>query len=260
MKKYIVILCLLFSKSISDCNPGYIEVNDLCFHEGDYNVLEKLIVNSSNSNFDLGCDDYNSWYCGSPNPQMDSPEDAWYWNIIDSTHYYFANGNGIVEPLELGIQEWQNGRLKSLMCGAYIYCQLSGPIPEEIGELSEIETLRLEYNYLSGFIPENICELETNHLDYLAFDVTGNLLCPPYPECIVTSSFWSQDTSSCTEIGDLNYDAVINVQDIIILISFIINEDSYNYQELVSSDINYDGLLNVLDVVILIEMILNRLD
>ena len=95
-------------------------------------------------------------------------------------------------------------------------------------------------------------------MDYLAFDVTGNLLCPPYPECIVTSSFWSQDTSSCTEIGDLNYDAVINVQDIIILISFIINEDSYNYQELVSSDINYDGLLNVLDVVILIEMILNR--
>jgi len=257
MNKYIIILSLLLSKLISDCNPGYIEVDDLCFHEGDYNVLEKLIDNSSNSDFDLGCDEYNSWYCGSPNPQMDSPEDAWYWNIIDSTHYYFANGNGIVEPLELGIQEWQNGRLKSLMCGAYIYCQLSGPIPEEIGELSEIETLRLEYNYLSGFIPGNICEINTNHLDYLAFDLTGNLLCPPYPECIVTSDFWSQDTSSCSEIGDLNYDTIINVQDIIILISFIINEDSYDYQDFILSDINFDSILNVLDVVVLIEMILN---
>ena len=236
MKKYIVILCLLFSKSISDCNPGYIEVNDLCFHEGDYNVLEKLIDNSSNSDFDLGCDDYNSWYCGSPNPQMDSPEDAWYWNIIDSTHYYFANGNGIVEPLELGIQEWQNGRLKSLMCGAYIYCQLSGPIPEEIGELSEIETLRLEYNYLSGFIPETICDLDTDHLDYLAFDLTGNYLCPPYPECIDTSNFWYQDTSSCSEIGDLNSDSIINVLDIIILVSYILDNENLDYQDFVLSD------------------------
>ena len=131
------------------------------------------------------------------------------------------------------------------------------PIPEEIIELSEIETLRLEYNYLSGFIPENICELSADHLDYLAFDVTGNLLCPPYPECIGTSDFWYQDTSSCTEIGDLNFDTIINVQDIIILISFILSIDSYNYQDLIASDINSDGILNISDIIILVDMILN---
>ena len=127
--------------------------------------------------------------------------------------------NGRVDPLELGIQEWQDGRLTSLMCGAYIYCQLSGPIPEEIELLTEIITFRLEYNYLSGFIPPVICDLGTNHLDYLAFDVTGNLLCPPYPQCIDTQNFWYQDTSSCSEIGDINNDTIINVQDIIILVS-----------------------------------------
>ena len=68
--------------------------------------------------------------------------------------------------------------------------------------------------------------------------------------------FWYQDTSSCSEIGDLTSDTIIHVQDIIIIISFIINS-SYDYQELIASDINFDGILNVLDVVILIDLILN---
>ena len=215
-----------------------------------------MINNSYDSNIELGCHDEDP-YCGSPNPFMDT-EDFWGGVAYDGIAYDIpANENGIVEPLELGIQEWENGRLKSLMCGAYIYCQLSGPIPEEIGELSEVETLRLEYNYLSGFIPESICELGTDHFDYLAFDVVGNRLCPPYPECVDTEfSFWYQDTSSCSEIGALNSDTIFNVQDIIIIISFIINS-SYDNQELIASDINFDGILNVLDVVILIDLILN---
>ena len=262
MKKYIFILSLLFSVLVSDCDQGYLEINDLCFHEGDLSVLQKLINNSYESGIDLGCLDSDN-YCGSPNPYMDQL-DAWFWIVVDSVYYQqgsenegFQNANGMLEPLELGLQEWQDGRLTSLMCGAYIYCQLSGPIPEEIGELSEIETLRLEYNYLSGFIPDSICDLNTQNDDYLMFDVSGNLLCPPYPECISTSDFWYQDTSSCSEIGDLNYDSIINIQDIIILISFIIDEDSYDYQQLILSDLNLDGVLNVLDVVSLIEIILN---
>ena len=239
-----------------NCDIGYTEINGLCFHEGDLSVIQKMIDNSYESDIDLGCAE-GDFYCGSPNPYMDT-SDSWFWVTVDSVYYeWTGNENAMVEPLELGIQEWENGRLKSLMCGAYIYCQLSGPIPEEIGELSEVETLRLEYNYLSGFIPESICELGTDHFDYLAFDVVGNRLCPPYPECVDTEfSFWYQDTSSCSEIGDLNSDTIINVQDIIIIISFIINS-SYDYQELIASDINFDGILNVLDVVILIDLILN---
>ena len=62
------------------------------------------------------------------------------------------NNNGIVEPLELGLQEWTDGRLTSIMCGAYIYCQLSGDIPEvQESQLTEIEQFRFEYNYLSGY-------------------------------------------------------------------------------------------------------------
>ena len=86
------------------------------------------------------------------------------------------------------------------MCGAYIYCKLSGLIPENINELTEIEQLRLEYNYLSGYIPESICDLNMNYEDYLSFDLTGNLLCPPYPSCI-EDYIGAQDTSGCDQVS-----------------------------------------------------------
>ena len=239
-----------------ECEVGFIEINDLCFHEGDISVIQKMIDNSYQSGIDLDCQDGDD-YCGSPNPFMDSL-DNWMWMSFDGITYEIpGNENGIIEPIELGIQEWENGRLTSLMCGAYIYCQLSGPIPEEIGNLSEISVLRLEYNYLSRFIPETICDLNTNNSDYLEFDLTGNYLCPPYPECISTSGFWHQDTSSCSEIGDVNYDNFINILDIILLVSFILENEILDYQTLIISDVNLDNNLDILDIVEIINIILN---
>ena len=254
MKKHIFILFFISILS-AECEPGYIEINELCFYENDINILQKMIDNSYQSEIDLGCQDGDN-YCGSPNPYMDD-SDSWFWKIIDGQNYYFSNNNGIVEPLELGIQEWNNGHLTSLMCGAYIYCQLSGPIPEEIIDLTEINTFRLEINYLSGFVPESICELGSNHDDYLAFDISGNKLCPPYPECTGNSDFWYQDTSLCNQIGDINLDYLINILDIILLIAYILDFDNLDYQELMISDINGDNTLDVLDIVQLVDLILN---
>ena len=260
MKRYlfnIIFILAFFTLSLSqECEIGYSEIDNLCFHDGDISVLQVMIDNSYATEYTESNCYEGQLYCGSPNPQMDSPADSWFWNVIDGQTYLFADGDGIVEPLELGLQEWNDGRLTSLMCGAYIYCQLSGPIPEEINHLTEIDQLRLEYNYHSGFIPETICELGTDHLDYLAFDVDGNLLCPPYPECIDTSDFWSQDISSCSEIGDINFDSIINIIDIIILISFILEENNPDYQELIITDINLDGNLDILDIIELVNIIL----
>ena len=249
----ILIFSLLYSQ---DCDFGYAEINGLCFHEGDLSVIQKMIDNSYASGIDLGCQDGDN-YCGSPNPYMDS-EDAWFWVYVDSTSYQWpGNDNGMVQPLELGLQEWNNGRLTSLMCGAYIYCQLSGPIPEEINQLTATTTLRLEYNYLSGFVPETLCDLQLNDNDYLQFDLSGNRLCPPYPECSgEEANFWYQDTSVCTDIGDVNFDANINILDIILLVSFVLEEVYPDYQEMVASDINADGSLDVLDVVEIVDTIL----
>jgi hypothetical protein len=190
-----------YLNQLSICDDGYIEIDGYCFYEDDIAVLQTLIDNSYASGIDLGCEDYPSPYCGSPNPQMDSPTDSWFWNIIDGQSYYFADGDGIVEPLELGLQEWNNSRLTSLMCGAYIYCQLSGVIPDNISDLTEIEVLRLELNYFDGEIPESVCELENvNFNDNLSFDFSYNQLCPPYPDCVPESAVNYMDTSECEDI------------------------------------------------------------
>ena len=162
------------------------------------------------------------------------------WVVVDSTNFEWPGvQNGVVEPLELGLQEWNNGRLTTLMCGVYIYCQLSGPIPEEINQLTEIETLRLEGNYLSGFIPETLCQLNVDFDDMLAFDLRYNRLCPPYPDCIDTDDeYWGQYDEECTEIGDINGDSLINIQDIIQLIRFIIEIETPDYQQAIASDFN----------------------
>ena len=246
----VLLFGILFSNN-RNCDDGYMEINDLCFYQQDIDVLQSFIDNSYSSGIDLGCSDNDGWYCGSPNPQMDSIDDGWYWNVVDSVSYTFVNGNGIVEPLELGIQEWQNGRLKSLMCGAYIYCELSGEIPANINNLTEINQFRIEYNYLSGHVPESICELGLNDDDYLEFDLTGNNLCPPYPECI-ENGIGYQDPENCYSLGDINYDGFIDVIDIVEIVGIILNGD-FN----ANADMNSDSILNVQDIIIVVDLIIN---
>ena len=55
------------------------------------------------------------------------------------------------------------------------------------------------------------------------------------------------------DIGDVNYDGEINVQDVVVLINIILNNSPPNLE----ADINQDGQINVLDTVLLIDLILN---
>jgi len=56
--------------------------------------------------------------------------------------------------------------------------------------------------------------------------------------------------------GDTNLDGVINVQDIVILINFILGFSNPSEQEFINSDMNEDGIVNVLDVIIIVNNIL----
>jgi hypothetical protein len=245
---------ICFGDNACLCEAPFIDIDDFCLHGDDISFLQDIIDNSYASGIDLGCEDNPSPSCGSPNPYMDA-----YSNIsIDGAYLnsLSSNNNEIVEPLELGYQDWVNGRLISLMCGAYIYCSLSGEIPENISDLTEIEVLRLEVNYFDGEIPESVCELENvNFNDYLSFDFSYNQLCPPYPDCVPDDAVEYMDTSECEpecNLGDVNCDGTINVIDIVMVVDFILND---NYD--VVGDVNEDGQLNVIDIVILVDWVLN---
>ena len=73
--------------------------------------------------------------------------------------------------------------------------RLTGPIPPEIGNLTKMIFLRLNNNQLTGEIPESICDLNINWGDEF-FNISNNLLCPPYPSCI-EDYVGEQDTSDC---------------------------------------------------------------
>ena len=77
----------------------------------------------------------------------------------------------------------------------YLYNnQLTGSIPSEIGNLTNLTRLYLENNQLTEVIPEGICNLDIDWINN--FFISDNQLCPPYPYCI-EDYIGEQDTSDC---------------------------------------------------------------
>ena len=135
-----------------------------------------------------------------------------------------ADLDGSIHPLEYGIQEWDNnGRLTLLDIYDYkvrgdTINTISGQIPENIGDLTQLKKMnialheisgeihesigRLEnldflylyHNQLSGIIPDSICNIFPN-LEH--FWIQYNYLCPPYPACIPGYEIIPQNTSQC---------------------------------------------------------------
>ena len=56
-------------------------------------------------------------------------------------------------------------------------------------------------------------------------------------------------------IGDINNDGSLNIQDIVILINFILDIDEFDNDDFQNADINLDGTLNILDVILIVDLI-----
>ena len=78
--------------------------------------------------------------------------------------------------------------------------QLTEEIPLEIGNLNNLIYLDLFNNQLTGEIPENICDLNINWSSSSYFSISNNQLCPPYPSCIEDYVGY-QDTTNCDQIS-----------------------------------------------------------
>ena len=96
----------------------------------------------------------------------------------------------------------------------YLYGnQFTGSIPAEIGNLINVWKLHLNNNQFTGLIPETICNIDMSFYNPYSFDISGNQLLPPYPDCVAefVGYQYSEDCGSnylfdgiCTEQADLD--------------------------------------------------------
>ena len=126
-------------------------------------------------------------------------------------------------------------------------------LPSSIGELSNLYHFDFSNNDLTS-IPDNICNIYDN---LTVFDIGLNDICPPYPDCLSEDAIGYQDTAECVSLGDINGDGTINVIDIVLLASFVLQTDFPTDTEFIAADFNADGTLNILDVVSIVDLILN---
>ena len=57
--------------------------------------------------------------------------------------------------------------------------------------------------------------------------------------------------------GDVNMDDSVNVQDIIMIINYILGQTEFNDQQKNLADLNNDGLINIQDIILVVNLILN---
>ena len=56
--------------------------------------------------------------------------------------------------------------------------------------------------------------------------------------------------------GDVNFDGMLNVLDVVEIVGFVLNTTTPTEEQLLTGDMNQDGILNILDVIMLVSEIL----
>ncbi len=67
----------------------------------------------------------------------------------------------------------------------------------------------------------------------------------------------SGDICSGSVAGDINYDSVFNVLDIVRLVSIVLDPSSMTDLEACAADLSGDGIINVLDIVSLVNLVIS---
>jgi hypothetical protein len=136
-----------------------------------------------------GCEDKTD--DNTPEMVDDTPTEVTLWGevySVESTTELDLRNNQLTGPIPPEI-----GNLTNLTYLDLRVNQLTGSIPSEIGNLTNLTRLWLQENQLTGEIPETICNLVENNCFIFIFN---NQLCPPYPSCI-EDYVGTQDTSDC---------------------------------------------------------------
>ena len=111
---------------------------------------------------------------------------------VENTINLNLNNSGLTGPIPPEIGCLSNLRKLELQNN-----QLTGSIPSEIGNLTNLTRLWLYDNQLTGEIPDSICSLVENNCN---INISNNQLCPPYASCI-EDYVGEQNTTNCEQVS-----------------------------------------------------------
>ena len=134
------------------------------------------------------------WGCDDPKEEETTPTEVTLWGVVysvEDTDSLDLSESGLTGSIPSEI-----GNLTNLTSLNLTLNGLTGSIPLEIGNLNNLNKLLLGGNDLTGEIPESICDLDIDWSGSEYFTISNNQLCPPYPSCI-EDYVGEQDTSGC---------------------------------------------------------------
>ena len=124
------------------------------------------------------------WGC-----EEETPTEVTLWGVVysvENTTNLNLQSHGLTGEIPPEIGDLIN--LEILRLGRN---ELTGSIPPEIGNLTNLTQLFLNSNQLTGIIPDEICNQGDS-----SPGLSNNQLCPTYPTC-VEDFVGEQDTTNC---------------------------------------------------------------
>ena len=134
-----------------------------------------------------------------------------------------------------------------------------GGLSEQYGFSNNIgENMILGFSFTADVIPAGegvmvTLQFNGNHLDEVCFtdlvlsNAEGEAIFAEVGGCVVLNLIIP---------GDLNFDEIVNVVDIVLLVNIILGEPVSGPAQFLAGDVNEDGELNVVDIVNIVSMVL----
>ena len=162
-------------------------------------------------------------------------------SILQDSLYTFYTNTGGVYYFELD-EEINNLRITSLNFNDIISTLLL------VNSNNNISTIDLP------ILNENSTFYFDEYSDYNKILIVGSNYIEPISELIN----FEISLNNMNFLGDINSDGIINVNDVVLIINYILQYDNFDDETLLNADINADSQINIMDVVLLVNIILSN--